>query len=185
MYDKFTQEVKFNGNQYEAKLPFKEEHPLLPNNYTVCVKRLGFLGVVEPVNEVDGKSPGQVHYLPHTEVVRNDKDTTKLRVVYNASTRNNGASSNDCLYAGPPLTPLIFNILTRFRVHPVAVTADMKKAFVNIAISPEHPDYLRFLWFNDPSGEAPHIDSSVTIYESRFRTYVQSFYSEHHFKPSC
>ena len=77
MYDKFTQEVKFNGNRYEAKLPFKEEHPLIPDNYTVCVKHLGSLmnrlratptilkeyhnviedkirsGVVEPVNEVD------------------------------------------------------------------------------------------------------------------------------------
>ena len=159
VFDKFTQEVKFNGNRYEAKLPFKEEHPLLPHNYTVCVKRLGSLinhpkatpiilqqyhnvikdqirsGVVKLVNEVDGKSPGQVHYLPHKEVGRNDKDTTKLRVGYDASARNNGPSLNDCLYAGPPLTPLIFNILTRFHVHPVAVKADIEKAFLNIAIS--------------------------------------------------
>ena len=143
-------------------MPFKEEHPLIPDNYTVCVKQLGTLinrlratpiilqeyhnviadqirsGVVEPVNEDDVKPPGQVHYLPHKEVVRHDKDTTKLRVVYDASARNNGPSLNDCLYAGPPLTPLIFNILTRFRVHPVAVTADIEKAFLNIAISPEH-----------------------------------------------
>ena len=100
VFDKFTQEVKFNGNRYEAKLPFKEEHPLLPHNYTVCVKRLGSLinhtkatpiilqqyhnvikdqirsGVVELVNEVDGKSPGQVHYLPHKEVGR----MTKIRL---------------------------------------------------------------------------------------------------------
>ena len=112
---------------------------------------------VELVNETDVKSPGEVHYLPHKEVVRNDKDTTKLRVVYDASARNNGPSLNDCLYAGPPLTSLIFNILIRFRIHPVAVTADIKKAFLNVAISPEHRDYLRFLWINDPSSEAPHI----------------------------
>ena len=30
-------------------------------------------------------------------------------------------------------------------------------AFLNIAISPEHRDYLRFLWINDPSSEDPHI----------------------------
>ena len=39
VYDKFIQEVKFNGNRYEAKLPFKDEHPLIPDNYAVCVKR--------------------------------------------------------------------------------------------------------------------------------------------------
>ena len=44
VYEKFTQEVKFNGNpRYEAKLPFKEEQPLIPHNCTVCVKRLGSL----------------------------------------------------------------------------------------------------------------------------------------------
>ncbi|XP_028413520.1 uncharacterized protein LOC114536353 [Dendronephthya gigantea] len=136
VYDKFTQEVHFNGDRYEAKLPFKDEHPLLPDNYSICEKRLGSLikrlratpsvlqeyhkviedqlntGVVELVEEVDGKSPGHVHYLPHKEVVRNDKDTTKLRIVYDASAKKTGPSLNDCLYVGPPLTPLIFNILT-------------------------------------------------------------------------
>ena len=37
------------------------------------------------------------------------------------------------------------------------MTADIEKAFLNVAISPEHRDYLRFLWINDPSSEAPHI----------------------------
>ena len=180
-YDKFTQEVDFNSERYEAKLPFKEEHPLLPDNYSVCVKRLGSLigrlqktpeilqeyhkviqdqitsGVVEEIKEIEVKPPGQVHYLPHKEVVRNDKDTTKLRVVYDASARNYGPSLNDCLYASPSLTPLIFNILIRFRIYPVAVSADIEKAFLNIAISPEHRDYPRFLWVDDPMNEDPKI----------------------------
>lgn len=82
MYDKFTQEAKCNGDRYEAKLPFKEEHPAIPDNYTVCVKRQGSLinrlratptvlqehhnviegqissGVVESIDEVDVNSPG-------------------------------------------------------------------------------------------------------------------------------
>jgi hypothetical protein len=112
---------------------------------------------VEEIKEIEVKPPGQVHYLPHKEVVRNDKDTTKLRVVYDASARNYGPSLNDCLYAGPSLTPLIFNILIRFRIYPVAVSADIEKAFLNIAISPEHRDYLRFLWVDDPMNEDPKI----------------------------
>ena len=35
---KFMEEINFNGKQYEIKLPFREEHPLLPDNHTGSVK---------------------------------------------------------------------------------------------------------------------------------------------------
>ena len=37
------------------------------------------------------------------------------------------------------------------------MTADTEKAFLTIAISPEHHDFLRFLWIDDPSSEVPQI----------------------------
>ena len=37
---------------------------------------------------------------------------------------------NDCLYKGPKFNQKIFDILLRFRVHKVAVTADIQKAFL-------------------------------------------------------
>ena len=43
VYDKFTQSIQFKENRYEAELPFKEEHPLLPDNYSVCISRLNNL----------------------------------------------------------------------------------------------------------------------------------------------
>ena len=184
VYDKFTQEVKFNGERYEAKLPFKEEHPMLPDNYALCVKRLSSTlrrlrakpevlqeydriiseqeksGIVQKVQVEKPTIPGTVHYLPHREVIRMDRETTKLRVVYDASAKSNKGedpSLNDCLYAGPALTPLIFDILLRFRTNKVAVTADIEKAFLNISIAPEHRDYLRFLWIKDPQSETPEM----------------------------
>ena len=57
-------------------------------------------GIVEVVKE-DGVSSGTVHYLPHHAVVRHDKDTTKVIVVYDASAKSNGPSLNDCLHVGP------------------------------------------------------------------------------------
>jgi hypothetical protein len=58
-----------------------------------------------------------IHYLPHREVIRMDKETTKIRIVYVASARSNGPSLNDCLLAGPSLSHLIFDILIRFRLN--------------------------------------------------------------------
>ena len=87
----------------------------------------------------------KVHYLPHHEVVRLDKSTTKVRIVFDASSKRNGPSLNDCIYAGPPLTQLIFNVLLIFRAHKTALTADIEKAFLKVAVSKDHRDLLRFL----------------------------------------
>ncbi len=85
---------------------------------------------------------GKVHYLPHREVIGLDKDTTKLRVVYDASAKRGGPSLNDCLYSGPPLTPMIFDVMVRFRAHKIALAADIEEAFLNVAIALEHRYFL-------------------------------------------
>ena len=98
--------------------------------------------IIETVNLEEQPELGKVHYLPHREVIRLDKDTTKLRVVYDASAKQGGPSLNDCLYSGPPLTSMIFDVMVRFRAHQIALTADIEKAFLNVAIAPEHSDFL-------------------------------------------
>ena len=55
------------------------------------------------------------------------------------------------------MTPLIFDVLLRFRVNPIALVGDIEKAFLNIEIHPEHRDCLRFLWLNDIHAESPEI----------------------------
>ncbi|XP_068704703.1 uncharacterized protein [Montipora foliosa] len=154
---------------------------MLPDNYTVALRRLtttikklknqpeilkqydGVIreqlqsGVVEMVPQDQIPPPGDVHYLPHRTVVRLDRDTTKVRVVYDASSKVFGPSLNDCLHIGPSLNPLLFDILLRFRVHEVALTADIEKAFLNIEIDPEHRDFVRFLWVEDPNKESPEV----------------------------
>ena len=72
--------------------------------------------MIEKVSELE-EPGGNVHYLPHHAVIRRDAETTKLRIVYDASSKEtkNGTSLNDCLHTGPSLNPLLFDILIRFR----------------------------------------------------------------------
>ena len=136
VYDQFISEITFKDRRYEVRLPWKDSHSELPDNFELSCKRLGNLlsrlqknpdllseydsvirdqGVVEIVKDPFVKTK-RVHYLPHHAVVRRNRDTTKLRVVYDASARSGEVPSlNNCLYAGPPFdqdiryTPAISN----------------------------------------------------------------------------
>ena len=42
-YEKFTQSIKLEDKRYEVELPWKESHPVLPDNYQLREKRLKHL----------------------------------------------------------------------------------------------------------------------------------------------
>ena len=90
------------------KLPFKEVHPVLPDNIRNSVARLGSLlrrlkqdpEVLQDYNAVFMEQPakgmiedatdkmlpaGGLYYIPHHAVIRRDRETTKLRIVFDAS----------------------------------------------------------------------------------------------------
>ncbi|KAL5496655.1 hypothetical protein EMCRGX_G012988 [Ephydatia muelleri] len=114
-------------------------------------------GIVEVVEDPWCMNTNKLHYLPHHGIIRENKLTTKLRVVYNASAKNNGPSLNDCLYAGPSFGQRITDILFRFRLYPVALVTDIEKAFLMICIAEDDRDVLRFLWLEDIKNELPRI----------------------------
>ena len=182
LYETFQDEIEFVNGRYQVRLPWKQEHPMLPDNYTLCKRRLqttlaklkanpplmeeykkimkeqeerGIIEKVEPTNEA---LVGKVAYLPHHPVIRSDKQTTKVRMVYDASAKNvEGISLNSCLYTGPCLLKTVAEVIARFRLFPVAVTADIEKAFLMISVHPCDRDALRFLWVTDDD-----IDSTAT-----------------------
>ena len=107
-------------------------------------------GIIEEIDPAEKTQGVRLHYLPHHPVVRQDKDTTKLRIVYDASAKTReGPSLNSCLYTGPCLLPSTEDTLIRFRYHKIALLADVEKAFFMISVSPCDQDVLRFLWLDD------------------------------------
>ena len=106
-----------------------------------------------PAEEDEIKESETVHYLPHHAVVRSDRETTKLRIVYDGSAKppTRSHSLTDCLETGPNCTPQLFDMLRKFRWQRVGVTADIEKAFLMIGIKEIDRDMLRFLWFKEPN----------------------------------
>ncbi|XP_024877402.1 uncharacterized protein LOC112463948 [Temnothorax curvispinosus] len=67
------------------------------------------------VADQTSSSDGCVYYMPHHGVYKLDSTTTKLRVVFNASSKcPNSISLNDTLLSGPKLQPDIIALLIRF-----------------------------------------------------------------------
>lgn len=89
--------------------------------------------------------------MPHHAVLREDKVTTKLRVVFDASSHEEGCPSlNDSLFTGPNLNPNLLDVLIKFRLHQIAFTTDIAKAFLQIALAEKDKDAVRFLWLHGP-----------------------------------
>ena len=80
-----------------------------------------------------------------------------MRIVYDASAKRFGPSLNDCLETGLRLLPRIFNILVRFCSYKIAITSDIKSAFLNIRVDERDRDYLRFRWVDNIKKEEPEI----------------------------
>lgn len=92
------------------------------------------------------------YYIPHHCVLKPESSTTKLRVVFNASSKDtNNLSLNDTLLTGPKLQSDIVSLLFKFRLHPVVFTADIKQMYRQILITDKHRDYQRILWRFSPS----------------------------------
>ena len=179
-YNYFEESIcKNQENRYEVKLPFKENHPLIHDNFQMCKKQLlklhknlkndpeilsqynkifeeqRRLRIIETASEPGKK--GKTHYLAHHPVIQEDKDTAKLRIVSDASAKTFGPSLNECLYKGSQLTPLAFDILLRFRAQVIALNADIEKAFHQISLDNDDIDYLTFLWLDNIFFDQPTI----------------------------
>ena len=81
-------------------------------SYSDIIEDYKAQSIVEEVTDVG--PPSKTHYLPHQAVLREEHDTTKTRVVFNASSKLKDPSLNEQLHQGPCLLPLLFDILCRF-----------------------------------------------------------------------
>lgn len=93
-------------------------------------------------------------YLPHHAVIREDKQTTKVRVVFDASCKGiNGVSLNDNLMVGPTLQAELRHTVMRWRRHPICIGADIIKMYRQVLVNREDTMFQRVLWRDSPEKE--------------------------------
>ena len=126
---------------------FLDKDSELKQNYYDIFKTYEQEGIIQEVlNEEDKVLPYAPYYLPHRPIIKQNKLSTKIRPVFDASCKSfNGYSLNDLLEVGPILHPLIIGILLRWRRWPVSLSADVKQAFLQIVLNIQCRDFCRFL----------------------------------------
>jgi hypothetical protein len=167
--------VNFDGERYEVELLWTKNCPKLADNRKIAMKRLvnvearlkknpeQLVMYKQLINQyikdgharettIDDDQSEIIQYLPHP-VFRKDKSTTKCRAVFDASAKNHEETSlNDCLLPGPVLQPDLVSVLLRFRLHRVAMMADVRKMFLQVKVALKDQNVHRFLWRNmDPT----------------------------------
>ncbi|XP_018396856.1 PREDICTED: uncharacterized protein LOC108775073 [Cyphomyrmex costatus] len=167
----FVKNVRRGPNgRYSVRLPFRETNKclgesrviarkrflalerklhanaVLKDRYTRVIEeymRLNYISVVE--NPIDDG-----YYMPHHAVVKESSNTTKVRVVFDASAKTStGISLNEVLMTGPLIQDKLLLHLIRFRVYRYVITANIEKMYLQILLHEDDRRYQRILWRKD------------------------------------
>jgi len=187
-------------NRYEIGIPWKDNKHELENNYEMAKRRLEntekklakntdlqkvYTETIEKyvekgyVNKVQQfENDEQKWYLPHFPVVKPDRTTTKVRLVFDASAKYKNMSLNDAIHQGPKLQGDLFKILLRFRHYPVAVVCDIEEMYLQIGILPTDRKYHRFLWRDSQNEEPSEYEFNRVVFGVNASPFLAQFVSQ-------
>ncbi|XP_062705646.1 uncharacterized protein LOC115265199 [Aedes albopictus] len=168
--------------RYTVRLPFNNLKDQLGDSYDTARRRfekllrtfvddtkktrytafmLEYLTLGHMVKVMD--SPLDGYFLPHHAVYKEASSTTKLRVVFDASSKTSfGLSLNDTLNVGPTVQSDLLSIILRFCSHQVVLTADIPKMYRQVQVHEDDRMYQRILWLDDQNHIATFELTTVT-----------------------
>ena len=142
------------GNQWIIPYPWRKDPRSLLDNRNQALKRLEsterrlsnspeqaetYLKQMVEMEEVKfsrklskeeiEKYEGPVHYISHHAVIRPEKKSTPVRIVFNSSATYQGSRLNDYWKKGPDLLNSVFGVVLRSREREVAISGDISKMY--------------------------------------------------------
>ncbi|CAF4958507.1 unnamed protein product [Pieris macdunnoughi] len=149
--------------QLENKLIKK---PYLARDYKLFISEYRELGHMIPVVSRAAVESGC--YLSHHCVQRAESSTTKLRVVFNASSKtSSGFSLNDLMCRGPNLQQDLQTLILKWRQFKYGFTADIEKMFRNIWLHSEHQKFQKIIWRDDQSQPLGEFQLATVTYGTK------------------
>ncbi|XP_018405227.1 PREDICTED: uncharacterized protein LOC108781676 [Cyphomyrmex costatus] len=130
---------------------------------------LGHMRLANP----SGKEVWPSVYLPHHCVFKITGNSSKIRVVFDASSKgSNGLSLNDTLMVGPVVQQDLASTLTRFRTFQYVVVADIIKMYRQILLDPSQTCLQKILWRNDPADNVEEYELLTLTYGTSSASYL-------------
>ncbi|GBN01000.1 hypothetical protein AVEN_260942-1 [Araneus ventricosus] len=183
----FEQNVTYENNGYGTKLLWKDNHKGLNDNYEIARQCLFSLNkgfkrdenfcskykdinnsqlednIIEEIN-CESKNDVSEGFMPHRGVVKELKETTKLRICYDASSKaNNEMSLNNRLDCSPNLNPDLLKIILKFGFYTIEFCADIQGEFLKVGIVEEERKFLQTLWVEEGGTNLTLDDHAVRI----------------------
>lgn len=126
--------------------------------------------------DFDANNPEHIakrNFLPHQCVIRELSETTKLRVVFDASCKlKSGLSLNDLMYKGFTVQPELFDILCRFRTFKFVILTDIVKMYRAIKVNPNQHYLQNILWRDSPKTKLQCIELQTLTYGTNNAPYL-------------
>ena len=182
--------------RFEIQIPFKDNLSELVNNYSSTLsqflsneKRLQRneplrekyvefmreyeqLGHMTEVDVTQDAPETKTFYFPHHAVEKPDSTTTKVRIVFNGSSKTaSGLSLNDTQCIGPQVQTDSFSLAIRFRQHPIAIKADIAKMYRQIEIAKHQRPLQRIFWRESPRERLKIFELNTVTYGTSSAAY--------------
>lgn len=176
-----TTRFRHDLGHYETGLLWRQKKVKLPNNVVLAEKRLAQLEKNLDRNEEKAKAyyttmdsyiykgyakklsnvevafePENTWFLPH-HAVTNPNKPGKTRLVFDEAASYKGTSLNDQLVTGPDLLNSLVGVIMRFRLHAIAITADIETMFFQVRVIEQDQPSLRFLWRGSERKHTPDV----------------------------
>ena len=155
-WEKVSESRTFDGKRYQVAVPWKEERPCRVSNRPLAERRLqqverklakdekiatAYQQVIFEYLQTDirhvlpTEEKNEVEWLlPHFPVIRADRATTKVRIVFDASATYQGRSLYTKTLPGPKLQSNIFDILVRLGKELVALASDVSQMYHQVVL---------------------------------------------------
>lgn len=150
---------------------FKQQ-PKLKHAYADFIREYSDLG---HLSESAIRKPMLSFFLPHHAVLKEKSESTKLRVVFDASARtSSGLSVNDIQMVGKNIQDSLYNILIRFRQHKFVLCGDIEKMYRMVSMSEADRNLQLILWRDDPSQDIKTYRLNTVTYGFASASYLST-----------